>query len=128
MLVCEAWKHLRNVVAPGLESIQEEDKYHVKSHEEIVSDTKEYTTATALTQNLFLLWGCRPSEGILSDQMTIRGIPWSILKHKLLDQSFDAQAFGESLTEREGDLLKKLVKAQERQGDMNQLQSVSIVT
>lgn len=89
MLVCDAWKHLRNVVVPELGSIQEE-KDHARSMNDIISDTKSFTTITAKTQNFLLMWGCRPSEGILSDQMTIKGIPWSILKHKLLDQTFDA--------------------------------------
>ena len=60
--------------------------------------------------------------------MSIKGIPWSILKHKVLDESFNAQTFGESLTNQETELMKGLIEAQNMQGDMNQLKSVSVVT
>ena len=56
--------------------------------------------------------------GFLSDDVSIQGIPWSSLKQLILDPSFNAHAFGSRLTEQESLLLKKLVAAQESQGDM----------
>ena len=75
--------------------IMEEEKLNTQSTAQLlISESPSLTTVSTEKPNYMFVYGCRPCEGILSDQMSIKGIPWSILKHKVLDDSFDAQAFG----------------------------------
>ena len=100
----------------------------MNSLRELNIPTNENYVEKPTNNNFLLLWGCPPGGGFLSDTVVIQGIPWSSLKHLILDTAFNAHVFGSKLTEQESIMLRKLVKAQEDQGNMNQLQSTSILT
>ena len=59
--------------------------------------------------------------------MTINGIPWSELKHKLVSEDFDFYSFWKTLSAEEEETLKMLDNAQKARGDMEPLKNRTYV-
>ena len=57
----------------------------------------------------------------LSDKTRVGGIPWSELKHKRIDSNWDKNSFLNGINADEKLLLDVLWRAQQIQGDMDQL-------
>ncbi len=47
----------------------------------------------------------------LSDKTKVNGIPWSKLKHKLVDDNWDIDAFYKDLSKKDREMLERLEKA-----------------
>ena len=71
----------------------------MNSLRELSIPNNEHDVERPKNNNFILLWGCSPGGGFLSDTAVIQGIPWSSLKHLILDTAFNAHAFGSRLTE-----------------------------
>ena len=98
MVASEAWKHLRNVVAPSSEKVLGEDQ-QINSLRELDLPQNTFFVERPINNNYILVWGCPPGGGLLTDTTAIQGIPWSSLKHLILDPAFNAHVFGSRLTE-----------------------------
>ena len=62
----------------------------------------------------------------LSDLTEVHGIPWSKLKHKLADRTWDIDAFYRVLTAEDKKALAALDNAQWAQGDMGRLRQSEV--
>ena len=104
VVASEAWKHLRNVVAPRSEKSLGGSQ-QINSLRELDLPENTFFVERPINNNYILVWGCPPGGGLLTDTTTIQGIPWSSLKHLILDPAFNAHVFGSRLSEQEASIL-----------------------